>query len=58
MRARRREDLVPRPRADDLAGDFTSAWVYTLGSVIGGILAAMLYDRSVRQVDVPGTDDL
>jgi glycerol uptake facilitator-like aquaporin len=41
-----------------VAGDFTSAWVYTLGSVIGGILTAMLYDRFVRQADAPGTEDL
>lgn len=41
-----------------VAGDFTSAWVYIVGSVTGGILAAMLYDRFVRQADAPGTDDL
>ena len=41
-----------------LAGDFTSAWVYIVGTIVGGILAALLYDRFVRQADAPGTDDL
>ena len=40
-----------------VAGDFTSAWVYIVGPIIGGILAAVLYDRFVRQADAPGTDD-
>ena len=40
-----------------VAGNFTSAWVYIVGPIIGGILAAMLYDRFVRQADAPGTDD-
>ena len=41
-----------------VAGNFTSAWVYVVGPIIGGILAALLYDRFIRQADAPGTDDL
>ena len=40
-----------------VAGNFTSAWVYIVGPIIGGILAAVLYDRFVREAEAPGTDD-
>ncbi|WP_375389135.1 MIP/aquaporin family protein [uncultured Amnibacterium sp.] len=30
---------------------FTSAWAYILGPVLGGVLAAVLYDRFVRSAD-------
>ena len=30
-----------------VAGDLTSAWLYILGPIIGGILAAFLYDRTM-----------
>lgn len=40
-----------------VSGNFTSAWVYIVGPVVGGILAAVLYDRFVREADAPGTDD-
>lgn len=39
-----------------VSGNFTSAWVYIVGPVIGGVLAALLYDRFVREADAPGTD--
>ena len=40
-----------------VSGDFTSAWVYIVGPVIGGILAAVLYDRFVRETETPGEDE-
>jgi MIP family channel proteins len=30
-----------------VAGDLTSAWLYILGPIIGGLLAAFLYDRTM-----------
>lgn len=39
-----------------VSGNFTSAWVYIVGPILGGILAAVLYDRFIRQADAPGTD--
>lgn len=41
-----------------VAGDLTSAWVYIVGPVLGGILAAVLYDRFIREAAAPGTDDV
>ena len=32
-----------------VAGDFTGAWLYILGPIIGGILAALLYDRFMAE---------
>ena len=29
--------------------DFTSVWLYVLGPIIGGVLAALLYDRTMAQ---------
>ena len=37
-----------------IAGDFTSAWLYILGPIIGGVLAALLYDRLMAQTEAPG----
>ena len=34
-----------------LAGQFTAIWVYILGPIIGGVLAAVLYDRFVSEAD-------
>lgn len=36
-----------------VAGDLTSAWLYILGPVIGGVLAALLYDRTMAQSEAP-----
>jgi MIP family channel proteins len=36
-----------------VALDFTSAWLYILGPVIGGVLAALLYDRFMAQTEAP-----
>ncbi len=36
-----------------VAGDLTSAWLYILGPIIGGILAALLYDRFMAQTEAP-----
>jgi MIP family channel proteins len=32
-----------------VAGDLTSAWLYILGPIIGGVLAAFLYDRTMAE---------
>ena len=37
-----------------VAGDLTSAWLYILGPIIGGALAALLYDRFMAQTEAPG----
>jgi MIP family channel proteins len=37
-----------------VAGDFTSVWLYILGPIIGGVLAALLYDRFLAQTEGPG----
>jgi MIP family channel proteins len=37
-----------------VAGDFTAAWLYILGPIIGGVLAALLYDRFLAQTEAPG----
>jgi MIP family channel proteins len=34
-----------------VAGKFTAAWVYIFGPLIGGVLAAVLYDRLVSEAD-------
>ena len=36
-----------------VAGDLTSAWLYILGPIIGGILGALLYDRFMAQTEAP-----
>jgi hypothetical protein len=35
-----------------VAGDLTSFWLYILGPIIGGVLAALLYDRFMAQTEV------
>jgi MIP family channel proteins len=37
-----------------VAGDLTSFWLYILGPIIGGVLAALLYDRTMAQTEGPG----
>ena len=37
-----------------VAGDLTSVWLYILGPIIGGVLAALLYDRFMAQTEAPG----
>jgi glycerol uptake facilitator-like aquaporin len=36
-----------------VAGDLTSVWLYILGPIIGGVLAAVLYDRLLAQTEAP-----
>ncbi|HZF59161.1 MAG TPA: MIP/aquaporin family protein [Rubrobacter sp.] len=37
-----------------VATDLTSVWLYILGPIIGGVLAAFLYDRTMAQTEAPG----
>src|SRR5215218_5261594 len=37
-----------------VAGDLTSVWLYVLGPIIGGVLGALLYDRTMAQTEGPG----
>jgi glycerol uptake facilitator-like aquaporin len=37
-----------------VAGDLTSFWLYILGPIIGGVLAALLYERTMAQTQGPG----
>jgi hypothetical protein len=41
------------PGTDDRAGQFTAAWVYVLGSIVGAVLAAVLYDRFLSEAEAP-----
>jgi glycerol uptake facilitator-like aquaporin len=34
-----------------VAGDLSSVWLYVLGPIIGGVLAALLYDRTLAQTE-------
>jgi MIP family channel proteins len=36
-----------------VAGQFTAWWVYLVGPIVGGIIAAVFYDRFVRKADAP-----
>jgi MIP family channel proteins len=36
-----------------VAGDLTSFWLYVLGPIVGGVLAAFLYDRTMAQTEAP-----
>ena len=36
-----------------VAGQFGDWWVYLVGSVVGGIVAAVIYDRFVKKADTP-----
>jgi glycerol uptake facilitator-like aquaporin len=37
-----------------VALDLTSVWLYVLGPIIGGLLAAFVYDRTMAQTEAPG----
>jgi len=37
-----------------VAGDLTSVWLYILGPIVGGVLGALLYDRTMAQTQGPG----
>jgi glycerol uptake facilitator-like aquaporin len=37
-----------------VATKFTAAWVYVLAPIIGGVLAAVLYERFVSEADATG----
>jgi glycerol uptake facilitator-like aquaporin len=37
-----------------VAGDLTSVWLYVLGPLIGGVLGALLYERTMAQTEGPG----
>jgi MIP family channel proteins len=37
-----------------VAGDLTSAWLYVVGPIVGGVLGALLYDRFMAQTEAPG----
>lgn len=37
-----------------VAGQFTALWVYLLAPVVGGVLAALLYDRLFSEANAPG----
>lgn len=36
-----------------VAGEFDAVWVYILGPLVGGVLAALLYDRFVSEGEAP-----
>ena len=37
-----------------VAGDLTSVWLYIVGPIIGGVMAALLYERLMAQTEAPG----
>jgi len=37
-----------------VAGDLSSVWLYVLGPIIGGVLGALLYDRTMAHTEGPG----
>src|SRR5215213_8031915 len=37
-----------------VVGDLSSVWLYILGPIIGGVLGALLYDRTMAQTEGPG----
>jgi MIP family channel proteins len=39
-----------------LAWNFTSLWVYLVGPLVGGVVAAVTYDRFVSRTTAPSTD--
>jgi aquaporin Z/aquaporin NIP len=36
-----------------VSGSFTGWWIYLIGPIVGGIVAAVVYDRFVRKADSP-----
>ncbi len=40
-----------------MSGTYTSVWVYVAAEIIGGIAAALLYDRVLAAAEAPTTDD-
>ena len=36
-----------------VTGQFTAAWVYVLGPIVGAVLAAVLYDRFLSEAEAP-----
>jgi MIP family channel proteins len=36
-----------------VSGEFTAVWVYLMGPIVGGVLAAVLYDRFISTADEP-----
>jgi glycerol uptake facilitator-like aquaporin len=36
-----------------VAGTFPSWWIYVIAPVVGGVLAAVVYDRFIRKADAP-----
>jgi glycerol uptake facilitator-like aquaporin len=32
-----------------VAGDLTSAWLYILGPIVGGVLGAFVYEKTMAQ---------
>src|ERR687898_95969 len=37
-----------------VAGDLTSVWLYVLRPIVGGVLGALLYERTMAQTEGPG----
>ena len=37
-----------------VAGDLSAFWLYILGPLVGGVLAAVIYDRFVAKAKAPG----
>lgn len=40
-----------------MSGTFTSLWLYILAPLVGGICAALLYDRVIGRATAPTIDD-
>ena len=40
-----------------LVGRFTGAWIYVVGPLLGGVLAALLYDRFVSKAHAPAASE-
>ncbi|MDT7578165.1 MAG: hypothetical protein QOH17_4498 [Pseudonocardiales bacterium] len=36
-----------------VAGQFAALWIYIVGPLVGGILAALVYDRFLAKAHVP-----
>ena len=40
-----------------VAGKFTGFWIYLVGPAVGGVMAALLYDRFLAGADTPSVED-